>query len=588
MELGFLDIFIFGAFFALVVGFSMYKSRRGRSSEDYFLASRGLTWPLIGFSIVAANLSTEQFVGMAGQGAGDVGLAVSAWQLTGAVGIVIIAFTLLPRFLKAGIYTMPEYLEYRFNNAARGIMAFYTMVIYVTVTITAVLYSGALTLSTIFGMKLTVAVWVVGGIAALYTTWGGLKAVAWADLFQGAGLMIGGLVTMVLVFKASGGVGKFFEENSEQLHMILPSDHKLLPWTGVLLGMWIPIVYYCGLNQFIVQRTLAARNLRHGQLGIVLAAALWLLVPFAIVIPGIAARKLYREDLAREADKDNAKILAEYEALYAGGPGAEGDRLVLFKPDEAWRKRNPKRAEELEKHNRAVGASAPEGKPIERRELIGYKYDSAYPVLIRRLITPGFRGLMFAAIAGAVISSLASMLNSASTIFTMDLFKRYLKPRASQRTLVLLGRVMTLVFVVVGCTLAPALGDPKFKGVFNFIQEFQGYISPGIVAAFIVGIAVKRTPEWAGAAALLVSAPVYGFLHYFFGSGPHEIHFLIRMLITFAAVSGIMIAMRFAAPLKEPKTIPIKEDFDSRPSGWAVVFGGAVIVGVVFFFIVFH
>lgn len=184
MELSFLDAAIFLAFFGFVVTFSMYKSRREKSSEDYFLAGRHLSWPLIGFSIVAANLSTEQFVGMAGQGAGDVGLAVAAWQLTGAVGIVIIAFTILPRFLRAGIYTMPEYLEYRYNAAARAIMAFYTMLIYVTVTITAVLYSGGLTLSAIFDLDLTVAVWIVGGIAAIYTTWGGLKAVAWADLFQ--------------------------------------------------------------------------------------------------------------------------------------------------------------------------------------------------------------------------------------------------------------------------------------------------------------------------------------------------------------------------------------------------------------------
>jgi len=589
MELSFVDAAIFLAFFGFVVTFSMYKSRQEKSSEDYFLAGRHLSWPLIGFSIVAANLSTEQFVGMAGQGAGDVGLAVAAWQLTGAVGIVIIAFTILPRFLRAGIYTMPEYLEYRYNAAARAIMAFYMMLIYVTVTITAVLYSGGLTLSAIFDMDLTRAVWIVGGIAAVYTTWGGLKAVAWADLFQGAALMIGGLATMLLVFKASGGAGEFFQQNADELHMVLPREHPTLPWTGILAGMWIPIVYYCGLNQFIVQRTLAARSLRHGQLGIVFAAGLWLLVPFVIVIPGIAAKNLYKPELAAEADKDNAKALGEYRRIKAGG-GAGSP--VVFQMDDGWKARHPEKAAELAEYNDRVQtatAGSRQGPAVE--SLVGYKYDAAYPVLIRRLITPGVRGLMFAAIAGAVISSLASMLNSASTVFTMDLYQRHLHKRASQRSLVTIGRIMTLLFVIVGCLLAPHLGHPRFKGVFNFIQEFQGYISPGIVAAFLVGFLVKRAPASAGVIALLVSAPVYGLLHYLFGTHEgalFEIHFLIRMMITFCVVTALMLMMTAIAPLAQPKTIPVREDVDTTPSRLAMGLGAVVIAAVVAFFVVFR
>ncbi len=523
MELG-LDIATFLAFFAFVVGFSMFKSRRGRSSEDYFLASRGLVWPLIGLSIVAANLSTEQFVGMAGQGAGNVGLAVSSWQLTGSVGIVIVAFTFLPRFLRAGIYTMPEYLEYRYNSTARAIMAVYSTVIYVTVTITAVLYSGGLTLVTIFGqtaadgggswLGLTTAVWIIGGIAALYTTWGGLKAVAWADFFLGSVLLLGGIVTMVLGFNACGGVGSFVEQNAERLHMFLPADHSELPWTGVLLGMWIPIFYYCGLNQFIVQRTLAARDLRQGQLGIVFAAALWLLVPFAIVLPGIMSQQLY------------------------------GDTF-----DTA---------------------------------------DKAYPTLIRNLVGPGVRGFLFAAIAGAVISSLASMLNSASTIFTMDIYARYINRSASQQRLIGTGRAATLLFVAIGCLVAPALADERFGGVFTYIQEFQGYVSPGIVAAFLVGFVVKRAPPAAGSVGLLLSAPVYELLRRFDDSVLGvEIHFLIRMMITFGVVSLVMVAMRLIAPLPEPREIPTKPDFDGRSSKLAIVLGALVIAAVVALFVFF-
>jgi len=206
---------------------------------------------------------------MAGQGAGSVGLAVSAWQLTGALGIVLIAITLLPRLLRTGIYTIPEFLELRYNAAARAIMAILTVVIYVAVLLTAVLYSGALTITTIFGLPLVQGVWLLGGIAAVYTTWGGLKAVAWADLFQGLALLLGGLLIFGLALHAVGGWSAFVQASAGQLHMILPADHPGLPWTGVVSGMGIVILYYCGLNQFIVQRTLAARSLRDAQLGVI-------------------------------------------------------------------------------------------------------------------------------------------------------------------------------------------------------------------------------------------------------------------------------------------------------------------------------
>jgi len=510
MSLSVMDMACFLGFFAVVVGVSLFKSRREKDAEAYFLAGRGLSWPLIGLSIVAANISTEQFVGMAGQGAGSVGLAVSAWQLTGAIGIVIIAFTLLPRFLRAGIYTMPEYLEYRYNPAARAIMAVYTVVIYATVTATAVLYSGGLTLSTIFGINLTLAIAMIGGIAALYTTWGGLKAVAWADLFQGSALLVGGLITLMLGLAAVGGIGPFIQHNSSKLHMFLPHDHELLPWTGVAAGMWIPIVYYCGLNQSIVQRTLAARNLGQSQLGIVFAAGLWLIVPLAIVLPGMMARQLYGERL----------------------PNA----------------------------------------------------DRAYPMLIRELIPAGARGFMFAAIAGAVISSLASMLNSASTIFTMDLYQRHWAKNAPPRTLLIQGRIMTVVFAFISCLIAPQLANPRFGGVFNFIQEFQGYVSPGIVAAFLFGFAVKRAPAPAGVAALLLSAPVYGLLHWLAG----DVHFLIRMMMTFLAVVALMALITIVRPLPEPRSMPVRQDLDMRSSSAARFLGTLVVLAAVVFFIVFR
>jgi SSS family solute:Na+ symporter len=502
------DVAVFVAFYGLVLAFSFVKSRGRRTSADYFLGGRALPWWLVGVSIVAANVSTEQFVGMAGQAAGDVGLAVSAWQLTGAVGIVVVGFVFLPRFLRAGIYTMPEYLEYRYNAAARAIMSVLTVLIYAAVTTAAVLYSGATTLETVFDVPLVAGVVLVATLAVVYTLWGGLLAAVWADLFQGSALLAGGLATFALGLSAVGGWGALVAGAGERLHMVLPRSHPELPWTVLVGGMWIPIVYYCGLNQFIVQRTLAARSLRQGQLGIVLAAALWLLVPFAIVMPGILSRELFGPQLARP--------------------------------------------------------------------------DQAYPVLVRELVPSGLRGFVFAALTGAVISTLASVLNSASTIATMDLYKRHLRPSAADPELVRVGRALTAVFLLVAC--AVALSPVPRGGVFRFIQEFQGYLSPGVVAAFVFGFAVKKAPPAAGVAALLLSAPVYGALQWGWGAVPY----LHRMAITLAVLLAAMAAITVARPLAAPRVLPVRADVDLTPSRAALAGGVLVVLAVAAFFVAFR
>jgi len=486
------DITIFVAFFAVVIGVSMYKSRREKTGEDFFLAGRSLVWPLIGFSLIAANISTEHFVGMSGQAAGVAGLAVASYEWMAAITLVFVALFFLPKFLRSGIYTIPEYLEYRYHPIARGIMAFYLAVIYIVVSIAAVVYTGALALHTIFDMNLTQSVWIIGIIAAIYTTWGGLKAVAWADLFQGSGLILGGLVTMIIGFKAVGGVGAFLAANQAKLHMIMPADHPVIPWTTLVVGLWIPNFYYWGLNQFITQRTLAAKSLKQGQLGIIFAAFLKLTIPFIIIFPGIMSYQLFKSQLT--------------------APGATTDQ--------------------------------------------------AYPLLIKNLVGPGLRGFILAAIAGAVISTLSSLLNSVATILTMDIYKRHFKKDASGESLVKIGRWATLVFVLVVCLIAPQLGSPKFKGIFNYIQEFQGFISPGILAAFVFGLFVKRTPAAAGITSLILSVPAYGFLKWQFGS----IAFLNRMAITFVLLVIVMAVITALRPLKEPKVMPVNKDFDMRSS----------------------
>ena len=291
--------------------------------------------------------------------------------------------------------------------------------------------------------------------------------------------------------------------------MILPADHLELPWTGVASGMWIVMLYYCGLNQFIVQRNLAARTLRDGQLGVIFAGALWLLVPFAIVMPGIMAHQLYADQL-----------------------------------------------------------STP---------------DQAYPTLIKSLVPAGLRGLMLAAIAGAIISTLASMLNSASTIFTMDVYHRLIERAAPQPRLVVVGRVTTAAAVVIGCLLAPQLADPRFGGVFNFIQQFQGYIWPGVVAAFVVGLLVPQAPGSAGVAALLSGPPIYGLFQRF----APNLHFLIQVAITFQLVLLIMGAITFFWPLSEPRILPVRDDLDVSTTPLVRNVGIAVIAGTILFVVVF-
>ncbi|MFC1607877.1 solute:sodium symporter family transporter [Candidatus Latescibacterota bacterium] len=510
MELHILDIAVFTGFIGFVVIFSMYKSRTEETGEAYFLASRGLTWWLIGFSLIAANISTEQFVGMNGSAAGNVGMAIASYDWMAAITLVFVALFILPRFLKSGIYTIPEYLEYRYNATARGIMAFYTMVIYIAVTISAVLYSGGLTIHTIFGMNLTGAVWLIGIIAALYTTWGGLKAVAWADLFQGSALIIGGLCVTVFGLMAIGGPGAL-RESGDKMHMFLPADHPELPWTALVIGLWIPNFYYWGLNQYIAQRSLAARSIRDGQLGVLFAAGMQVILPLIIVIPGIIAHQLYRDQLATTTD-------------------------------------------------------------------------AAFPLLIRNLVPTGLRGFILAAIAGAVISSLASMLNSASTIFTLDIYKRHLRKDASQKSIVTMGRAMTVLFVIIGCYIAPKLGDPRFKGIFHYIQDFQGYISPGILAAFAFGLFVKRAPGIAGVTALLLNVPVYGVLHL---KRFESIAFLNKMAITFGVIVAVMTVITIIIPLRQPVVLPSKPDFDVESSRTVKMIGTGIILVTLCLYIIF-
>lgn len=507
MKLSTFDIVTFAGFLAVVIGVSLYASRKEDTSEDYFLAGRNLSWWLIGFSLIASNISTEHFVGMAGRGY-ELGLAIASYEWIAAVTLVLVALVFLPKFLRSGIYTIPEFLEYRYNSTARAVMAAFMMIAYIFVALASVLYSGALALKSIFDINLVQGIWLIGILAGVYTIYGGLKAVVWSDLLQGSALLLGGIFVMVLGFIAVGGVGSFMESAAGKLHTVLPWNHPEMPWVAVFIGgLWIPNIFYWGLNQFITQRTLGARSLAQGQKGILFAAGLKLLIPFIIVFPGIMALQLY-------------------------------------------------------------GSQVPQA-------------DQAYPFLIKNLLPLGFRGLMFSALFGAVMSSLDSMLNSASTIFTIDLYKRYWKKDASSQNLVTMGRIMTGVFVVVGCLWAPVIAS--FGSVYQYIQKIWGFISPGVVAAFAFGLVVKKAPPAAAVGAMILGIPVYGLCLFLMP----EVAFLHHMAITFIVLVLYMAAVTLVKPLAKPVIMPVNKTIDLVALPSVKIWGTVVVLATAVLYIIF-
>ena len=503
MNLASLDLLTFVGFVALVVVVSLVASRRETGADDYFLAGRSLTWPLIGLSLIASNISTEHFVGMSGAGFGSSGLAIASYEWIAALTLLAVAFFLLPRYLAAGITTMPEFFERRFGPVPRTIFAAYMLVAYVVVGMASVLYAGALGMQTVFDLDLTTGIWAIGLLAGGYTVYGGLKAVVWTDVLQGAALILGGLLVAFLALDAAGGPAAFLDANADKLHMALPADDPDLPWTALLLGIWIPNFFYWGCNQFITQRALGSKSLRHGQLGIVLAAWLKLAIPLIVVVPGIVAHQLYADRVARG--------------------------------------------------------------------------DQAYAVLVHELLPAGLRGVFFAALFGAVMSTLDSMLNSASTIFTVDVWSRWLRPRDDSRALMRVGRWTTAALVVLACLAAPL--PARFEGVFRYIQLFWGFVSPGVVVAFAFGFFVPRAGAFAATVALVVSPVVYGALLMLFP----ETAFLNHMAVAALVVSGLLavvVALRPAppAPLRARGTGPL---VDTRPSRLAAALGlGAAVATI--------
>ncbi len=654
LELSLFSISVIG-----VIAFGIWKARDEISAEDagasgYFLAGRGLTWWLVGFSLIAANISTEQFVGMSGSAANWLGMAVASYEWMASITLVLVAFFFLPRFLRTGIYTIPEFLEYRFGLSARIIMALLTIFVLVVIPTASVIFSGAKFISGYYtGLPilgdLVAGCWLIGILSAAYVFAGGLKACAWTDLIWGAGLILGGAVVMWLAMQTLGNTpaetlittkvansqatvqdlqnagawdrlwllndgrdGEALVRNGPngsggKLHMVRPLEDTDIPWSALLLGLWIPNFFYWGLNQYIVQRTLGSKSLAEGQRGIVFAAFLKLIIPFVVVIPGILAYNLFSNDLHQSAAPKN---VAAFESALPNATAVVDEGMVRKQPELALKalQRNANLAGETaepssdpvvmaEKINQLSAKALAANKTlIEGPHLIGFDYDSAFPVLVRNLLREHWylSWFVLAALFGAVVSSLASMLNSASTIATMDLYAKVAKVTDDAK-LVKAGRVFVVIFVLVAILVAPHFDNPKLGGIFKIIQEFQGFVSPGILGIFLVGFFVPRAPRYVGTMGILLNVVGYGALKWGLGGAivsaglwfAPSISFLDRMAICFLLVllaSGIATLLH---PLREPVKMPVNEAMSLVPSRLAAFAGVGVILLTIVLYVVF-
>jgi len=457
----FADYAVFIIYALLILGVGLWVSRnkdgKEKSAEDYFLASKSLPWWAIGASLIAANISAEQFIGMSGSGF-TLGLAIASYEWMAALTLIIVGKYFLPIFIEKGLYTIPEFVEQRYSTNLKTILAVFWIALYVFVNLASVLYLGSLALETIMGVPMVYGVMGLALFAVAYSLYGGLSAVSWTDVIQVVFLIIGGMVTTYLALNTvSGGEGMWaglsaiMDAAPDKFAMILDKsnpEYDNLPGIGVLVGgMWVANLYYWGFNQYIIQRTLAAKSLKEAQNGILFAAILKIFLPLIVVIPGIAAYVMINDP-----------------AIMAGL--GEAGQLNMPTSEQA---------------------------------------DKAYPWLLQFLPT-GFKGLAFAALAAAIVSSLASMLNSTATIFTMDIYKQYINPNADDRATVRMGRISAVVALAIACVMAPLLGG--IDQAFQFIQEYTGVVSPGILAVFILGLFWKKTTNQGAITGALVSIPI--------------------------------------------------------------------------------
>ena len=469
------DIIVFASYALIILSVGLWVSRnkkgKTKSAEDYFLASKSLPWWAIGASLIAANISAEQFIGMSGSGFA-LGLAIASYEWMAAITLLVVGKYFLPIFIEKKLYTIPEFIEKRYSTNLKTILAVFWIALFIFVNLTTVLYLGGKALDTIIGSGdgsiIFISIVCLGFFAAAYSLWGGLAAVAWTDVIQVILLIFGGLLMTYFALTNVTDSGNFIEglkfiynKIPERFTMILSKGEIItpngrdawndLPGIAVLVGgMWVANLYYWGFNQYIIQRTLASKSLEEGQKGIAFAAFLKLIIPIIVVLPGMIAYVM---------NLDESGILTK-ESVDIGFIGSNGNIIN----------------------------------------------DNAAPWLIKNFIPAGIKGLILAALSAAIVSSLASMLNSTSTIFTMDIYKSLINKNADDKSMVKIGRLSVLVSLIIAMIIAPQLGN--LGQVFQFIQEYTGVVSPGILAVFLMGLFYKKATNNAAIWGVISSIPI--------------------------------------------------------------------------------
>lgn len=531
-----LDYIIFAAYCLLIVFIGLYVSRnkkgQKKTAKDYFLASKSLPWWAIGASLIAANISAEQTIGMSGSGYA-IGLAIASYEWMAAIALIIVGIFFLPVFLKKEIYTMPQFLQERYDNRVRTAMATFWLLVYVFINLTSVLWLGALALETIMGVPVMWGIIGLAAFAAIYSIYGGLTAVAWTDVFQVVFLIAGGIITTILALKAIGagdgviaGFSELVNQVPEKFSMIIQKGEIMIPdgsggtkdaWfdlpglSVVVGGLWIANMSYWGFNQYIIQRGLAAKSIAEAQKGVLFAGFLKLLIPLIVVIPGIAAFLINQN---------------------------------------------------------------PEAYGLAGVETIG-RSDEAYPWLLHNFVPTGIKGLAFAALVAAIVSSLASMLNSTATIFTMDIYKNHIDKNVSSTQMVTVGRITSFVALIIAIVMA----KPLLSGLdqaFQYIQEFTGFITPGVVAIFMAGLFWKRATSNAALWGAGLSIPLsFGFMVLF-----PEIPFMNRWGYVFLILAAVMIVISLIeAKGDHPKAVRFEKGLFHTERGFKV--GAFILTAIV-------
>jgi SSS family solute:Na+ symporter len=431
------DYVVLILYFLVIFGIGYYFARRERTTADYFLASRDVAWWAIGASLFSANIGSEHFIGLAGTGAAS-GMAVGHFEWLASIIVLILGWVFVPFYLRSNVYTMPEFLERRYNGACRSYLATISIIAYIFTKIAVAIYAGAIVLHAVLGLTMWQSAFALVIATGIYTVAGGLAAVIYTEVIQTVILVFGALLlTFIGLSEVGGWSGLRAAVPDDFFHMMKPIDHPSFPWTGIFFGAPLLGIWYWCTDQVIVQRVLSAKSIGHAKAGTVLAGFLKILPVFILIVPGMIARALYPQD------------------LFPMTNGVVVDRS-----------------------------------------------DIAFPTVVVRLMPVGLLGLMVAAMLAALMSSLSAVFNSSSTIFTMDFYKK-IRPAASERQLVLVGRVATVIMVILGLLWIPFMSRISAQ-LYTYLQSVQAYISPPIAAVFIFGVFWKRINGQGAITSLLV------------------------------------------------------------------------------------